>query len=263
MITSKAIGRRRPVAEASAATGDASSAAAAKRAAPVGHAGIGALWASLETDGLAVRTRRRQRLAVAIDGETVYVVRSGVLALSTSAAGHRRQILSVLFPGDVFRSAFAPPLPEIALTALTSGEVVRLRWPVIERRLACEPELSALFTQRVAERQARDAMHIATISGLSGEQRVASFLIEIALRLGRPGAGGYAFELPLSRADIADYLALNPDTLSRIMSRLKAKGLITLHKRGHALARSFEALCRESPIADALVEMDRQARAAG
>jgi CRP/FNR family transcriptional regulator len=221
------------------------------------------LWASLESDGIVLRTRRRQRIAVAIDGETVYVVRSGVLALSTFAAGHRRQILSVLFPGDVFRSAFAPPLPEIALTALTSGEVVRLRWPVIERRLASEPELSAFFSRRLAERQARDAMHIATISALSGEQRVASFLVEIALRLGHPGGSGYAFELPLSRADIADYLALNPDTLSRIMSRLKAKGLLTLHKRGHALAQSFEALCKESPIAEALVEMDRQARATG
>lgn len=225
--------------------------------------GSKAMWAALEADGLAVRTRRRQRLAVSVDGETVYLIRSGVLALSTTSAANRRQILSVLYAGDIFRSAFAPPLPEITLTALTGGEVVRLRWSAIERRLASEPELLKIFTQRVAERQARDAIHIATISGLSGEQRVTSFLVEMALRLGQPGAGGYTFELPLSRADIADYLALNPDTLSRIMSRLKAKGLIALHKRGHALTRSFAALCKESPIADALVEMDRQARTSG
>lgn len=261
MITSKSNGRR-PTASATEAHGEPTSPSPTKRAP---HPGLGqnALWAALEADGIAVRTRRRQRLAVAVDGETVYLVRSGVLALCTTSAANRRQILSVLYAGDFFRSAFAPPLPEITLTALTGGEVIRLRWSAIERRLASEPELLKMFTQRDAERQARDAIHIATISGLSGEQRVTSFLIEMALRLGQPGAGGYTFEVPLSRADIADYLALNPDTLSRIMSRLKAKGLIALHKRGHALTRSFAALCKESPIADAVVAMNRQARADG
>lgn len=216
--------------------------------------------AALEPGGTVIRTRRQQRLAVSVEGETVYLVRSGVLALHASTPSNRRQILSILFPGDLFRSAFAPPLPEIALTSVTPGELIRLRWSTIEPRLARDPDLLSLFTRQLAMRNARDAMHIATIAGLSGEQRVASFLVELGLRLGRQTGSGMTFELPLARADIADYLALNADTLSRIMSRLKAKGLITLHKRGHALARDFGALCGESPIGQALVEMHRQSQ---
>lgn len=216
------------------------------------------MLAAFEPDGVLIRTRRHQRLSVAVEGETVYLVRSGVLALHATTPANRRQILSILFPGDLFRSAFAPPLPDVALTAVAPGELIRVRWSTIEAHLAREPALCSRFISQLAIGQAREALHSAIIAGLSGEQRVASFLIELALRIGRSTGAGMTFELPLARADIADYLALNADTVSRIMSRLKVKGHITLHKRGHALTRNFEALCGESPIGKTLIEMHRQ-----
>ncbi len=64
-----------------------------------------------------------------------------------------------------------------------------------------------------------------------------------------------AFELPFNRKDIADYLGLNPDTLSRIMSRLKAAGLIGHSERNRAVVRDFPALAARTPAAQSLVEI--------
>lgn len=59
-------------------------------------------------------------------------------------------------------------------------------------------------------------MHIAAMSGLNSEERVA-VLIEIGAHIGMQAGGAISFELPLTRYNIADYLALNPDTVSRIL----------------------------------------------
>ena len=205
-----------------------------------------------------MRTRRRQRLATTVDGETVYLVRSGVLALHASTPSNRRQILRVMFAGDLFHSAGVPLLPETALTAVAPGELLRVRWSWLEPSLATDAGLMSCYLRLLAGQQARDTLHVAAISSLSGEQRVASFLVELALRSGRRSGAGMMFELPLARADIADYLALNADTLSRIMSRLKAKDLVTLHRRGQIIARNFAKLCLESPHAEALRALQSQ-----
>ena len=69
-----------------------------------------------------------------------------------------------------------------------------------------------------------------------------------------------AFDLPFNRKDIADYLGLNPDTLSRIMSRLKAAGLIAHSERNRAVVRDFPALAARSPAARSLIEISGGSR---
>lgn len=204
----------------------------------------------------SVRIRGRQRLAVTADGsETLYVARSGMMALTAQVDGRGRQLLSLIYPGEVFRTGFAPPLPEVALTGLAAGEAWRLSWPAFEAVCAKEPALGHAYAQQVAAQSAGMALHTAAIGALNGEERVATFLIELVLRLGRKNAGGITFDMPMSREDIADYLALNADTLSRIMSRLRASGAISIAGRGHGLARDFRRLCEMSPMSRALIEM--------
>ena len=73
---------------------------------------------------------------------------------------------------------------------------------------------------------------------------MVTLLVELALRTGVSLPSGVAFELPFNRKDIADYLGLNPDTLSRIMSRLKTAGLIGHSERNRAVVRDFPHLRR-------------------
>jgi CRP/FNR family nitrogen fixation transcriptional regulator len=67
-------------------------------------------------------------------------------------------------------------------------------------------------------------------------ERVAAFLLEMSERQ----AGLRRIELPMSRTDIADYLGLTIETVSRVLSRLKQKGVIRL-----PTLRSVEIVKRE------------------
>ena len=103
---------------------------------------------------------------------------------------------------------------------------------------------------------ARRAIHVAAIGQFDCQQKVATFLIELALRTGTPSAGGgVAFDLPLSRTDVADYLGLNADTLSRTMSRLRSSGVLTHTDRNRAVVRDFRALATLSPAARSLIDI--------
>jgi CRP-like cAMP-binding protein len=187
--------------------------------------------------------------------EAVYIVRTGLLVLQANAPGKHRQLLALHYPNDIFRASFAPPLPAVALSAASASEAWRLPADTFETLLGTEPELGLHLNRQLAEQHARALLHVATIGALSGEERVASFLIELGLRIGARCANGLSFEVPLSRTDIADYLALNADTLSRITSRLKTKGLVAQTGRCRVLLPNWDGLCALSPVTGAVVAL--------
>lgn len=182
-------------------------------------------------------------------------MRSGLLVLRTELPDKRRQILNLLYPKDIFRTSFSPPLPEAALTTAVASEIWRIPSNTFETLAQTDQGLGRLLSHQVAAQQARANLHIAAIGSLTGEERVASFLIELALRIGSTCPDGISFQMPLCRNDMADYLALNADTLSRIMSRLKARGIVIQKARGRALVPDKKVLRDLSPIADALVAL--------
>lgn len=213
--------------------------------------------------GVTVRARRRQRLAPALDQqEVLYGVRSGMLLLSSTLPGKRREHLTILYPGDVFRTAFAPPIPDISLTAATAVEVSRLRWSAAEQLALNDSGVGRYLARATAALLQRQTMHIAAIGALSGEERAASFLVDVALRLGTAAGDGVAFELPLTRSDIADHLSLNADTLSRIMSRLKSSGIFHTAGRRRVVISDWHGLCALTPIADILRDQMTEGRSA-
>ncbi|MBS0242070.1 MAG: Crp/Fnr family transcriptional regulator, partial [Proteobacteria bacterium] len=87
------------------------------------------------------------------------------------------------------------------------------------------------------------------------EQRLATFILEIALRFGTMTPAGCSLELPLSRTDMAHYLALNPDTMSRLMSRLKERGILATPSRGWVIVKQITALADLTPLTGALLRL--------
>src|SRR5581483_3699779 len=74
----------------------------------------------------------------------------------------------------------------------------------------------------------RSQDHVLTLGRRSASERLASFLIDLADRLDGPGPGRAEFDLPMSRQDIADYLGLTIETVSRTLTQLQADGLVRL-----------------------------------
>jgi len=204
-----------------------------------------------------LRTRRGQNVALAVDGsEAAFIVRSGVLTLNVTMPGTSRQVVAILFPGDVVRSSFVPREADGALTSASAGELWRLRWSVLAELGTRDQAVASFLHEAVSRQMARRAIHVAAIGQFDCQQKVATFLIELALRTGTPSAGGgVAFDLPLSRTDVADYLGLNADTLSRTISRLRSSGVLTPTDRNRAVVRDFRALATLSPAARSLIDI--------
>jgi CRP/FNR family transcriptional regulator len=212
---------------------------------------------ALEAHAAVLHVRRGQTIALTIDGsEAVFVVRSGALMLHLTLSGELRQVVAVLYPGDVLRSASVPSDAGARLSAVSAGEILRLRQTSFAALAEEDAALWRYVADAAARQTARHALHLSAVGRFDCEQRVANFLLELALRMGtRVPGGGVGFELPLSRTDMADYLGLNADTLSRTMSRLRSSGLLNHPERHRAVVRDLTALAALSPAAPSLTAL--------
>jgi hypothetical protein len=164
------------------------------------------------------------------------------LKLEATLMGEQGQMLLLVYPGDVLPMRLGPSLPGAALTAAVSTEIVVLH----------ERDLDATEEAGTARLLARVAMHGFTVARLTAEQKLATFLIEMALHLGHDAPGGRVFLVPLSRQAIAEHIGVNPDTLSRLMTRLKARRILTSPTRSRIIVTDMDGLLAMSPLAAAM-----------
>ncbi|WP_245841087.1 helix-turn-helix domain-containing protein [Puniceibacterium sediminis] len=84
----------------------------------------------------------------------------------------------------------------------------------------------------------------------SAIEKVASFLIVLSQRTGVPIGNYTTFSLPMSRADIADFLGLTIETVSRSFSLLRKNGTIALETPQTVLVRDMQSLLDLSESTD-------------
>lgn len=196
-----------------------------------------------------------QRLVVTDEPDGyLFLVTSGVLMLEARVAADQRRVLEFLYSGDVFPTADAPRLPGTLLVAAAPSELARYRTTAIEAAARGDTAHAGFIKLALAHRSARRVLHLASLAEPNAEGRLADFLVEAALYLGTGTEAGRKFDVPFTRDQIASYLALNPDTLSRLFTRFKQRGLLSISNR-HALVPDWAALCQASPLAEAMGEL--------
>ncbi len=203
-----------------------------------------------------LRTRPGQTLSLASDrGEIAFLIGAGALALHVTLPGAQPQVAALLFPDDIFRSRFVPPQAQASLVSAGKAEVWRMRMSALESLAAHDVSLARYVDAALVDQMARRAVQAVLLGRFDCEQKVATLLVELALRAGTQLPGGIAFDIPFARGDMAAYLGLNPDTLSRVMSRLRGRGVFSRYGRNQILLRDFNALAALTPAAPILVEM--------
>jgi CRP/FNR family transcriptional regulator len=155
---------------------------------------------------------------------------SGVVKLTKTLSDGRQQIVGLQFAPDFLGRPFRS---ESTLNAEAATEVVLCSFPkdAIERMLQESPELeNRLYRQALDELdEARDWM--VTLGRKTASEKIASLLLMIA-RHAEPsidtGRNSARFDLPLTRADIADFLGLTIETVSRQLTRLRNDKIISI-----------------------------------
>lgn len=157
----------------------------------------------------------------------VYTLTSGSMRLSKLLADGRRQIAGFLFPGDLLGLT----VEEAHLfTAEAIGDSVLCRFPRsrFEAFLDDHPQMERRLFAIAAHELAAARQQMVLLGRKTAAEKVVSFLLMLGNRCRKQGGAGDEVALPMTRGDIADYLGLRIETVSRELTALKASHLIQL-----------------------------------
>ena len=168
----------------------------------------------------------------------LYKVVSGSVRTYKILGDGRRQIGGFYLPGDVFGLEFTDE-HTLSAEAIADAKVLVVKRSAIDalsgRDAAVARQLFNLTGRELCRVQDRILLLIK-----SAQERVASFLLEMAER----ASGGKAIELPMSRQDIADYLGLTIETVSRTLTVLEETAAIEVPTARRIVLRDRPALSR-------------------
>jgi CRP/FNR family transcriptional regulator, nitrogen fixation regulation protein len=165
-----------------------------------------------------------------------YQVVSGVVRTSKILSDGRRQVGGFYLPGDIFGLEFRDE-HTFSAEAITDTKVVVIKRSMLMAVADRDPGLSREL-MALTGRELRRVQNRVLLLVKSAEQRVAYFLLEMAER----ARGVDVVELPMVRQDIADYLGLTVETVSRTLSSLAHSAAIELSTSRRIVLRNRSAL---------------------
>lgn len=196
------------------------------------------LGPGLVLQGSRMRFRRNEEIfGQGEAAQYVYRVVSGAVRTIRFSCDGRRQILGFHLPGDVFGIESGA---QHTLTAEAVGdcEISLIRRSLIETA-AAQDARAAQALLALMQRQLHAAQEHALVLGRKGaSERVAAFLLQLTDRVSTE----CEIDLPMSRADIADYLALTIETVSRAFTQMERDHTIALPSSRHVVVRDRCAL---------------------
>jgi CRP/FNR family transcriptional regulator, nitrogen fixation regulation protein len=154
-----------------------------------------------------------------------YRVISGAARRFVLRADGRRQTVDLLLPGDFYGFGLRGMH---AFTAEAAAETVIARYPAsrLETLAGSDSRIPRELSDIVLSAMSRLNSLLLILGRTTAQQKVGAFLLYMQERVGSGGAGRLV--LPVSRYDIADYLALSVETVSRSLTALKERGAIAL-----------------------------------
>jgi len=170
-----------------------------------------------------VTIRFRQDQVIACEGEAadyILVVVSGVVRKCKNFEHGRRSIVAFYQPGDLF--GWSEQKHSLSIEAASNAVVMFVKRSALNSLAARDSNVAALLLD-IATSQLRRAQKHALLMSMMAKSRVASFLID----LGRRSKTANSIKLPMSHQDIADHLGLKRETLSRTITELQRRGIVS------------------------------------
>ncbi|MCW5750548.1 MAG: helix-turn-helix domain-containing protein [Alphaproteobacteria bacterium] len=170
---------------------------------------------------------RRMVFEEGAPAEYVYNITSGAVSLSKSLADGRRQITGFLYPGDFLGLTHNVAY---AYTAETLTHVCICRFPrkKFEEMLLALPQMEHRLLTIASNELATAQDQMLLLGRKTASERLASFLVGLIDRQAARGGAIDVIDLPMGRGEIADYLGLTIETVSRTFTKLKQAGAIAL-----------------------------------
>lgn len=161
--------------------------------------------------------------------EAIAAVRAGTVKTYVIDRDGHEQVLGFHLPGEVIGlNAIDGDRYPCNAVALDTVMLCRFSFPRISVLAARLPGLQ----QHLFRLMSRDIGRASLLAGdYSADQRMAAFLIGLSQRLAARGFSPDRFQLTMARTDIANYLRLAPETVSRVLKRFQDDGLLQVDRR--------------------------------
>ena len=170
--------------------------------------------------------------------EYLYKLVSGTVRTSKILNDGRRQIGEFYLPGDLFGHEVGSE-HSFSAEAITQVKVIVIKRSAVEALAARDNDVARQLWAMTGRELQRMQEHILLLIK-TAQERVAGFLLEMAGRIKSTNE----VELPMSRQDIADYLGLTIETVSRTLTILENSAAIALPSSRRIVLRNHAALRR-------------------
>ncbi len=173
-----------------------------------------------------------------------WTVISGTAAISTNLRDGRRQISGIERTGSTICGPMAHEDSPIWLEALEPCRICEIDFSADIGALQDDAGFMQAMFGIIHKRLETANRHLTTLGRLDSIERVTLFLAEMAEA--EPGHG--PVHLPMNREEIADYLGLNAETISRIFTKLRKAGLFKFLSPTEFVVADPQAVARRLPV---------------
>ena len=175
-------------------------------------------------------------------GETVFhagdefgaicAIRSGFFKTATVDHEGHEQVIGFFMRGELFGlDGIGASGYDCTASALEDGEIVVLPFALMQD-MALENQAMQRQLHAVLSREITRGHEVMMLLGtMRAEARLASFLVNLSGRLARQGYSSSDFILRMTRRDIGSYLGLKLETVSRLFSEFKKRGLLQVEQK--------------------------------
>ena len=158
---------------------------------------------------------------------SIYAVRSGMLKGYHIASDGEQQVTGFYLPGEIIGiDGIGQNHYTSSAIALDTSAVCEIPFDQLELLSRQLPSLQRHFFQLMSREISDDQKMLTVLSRYSADEKVAALLLSFSSRHVRRQLSGERFILPISRADMGNFLGLTLETVSRVFGRFKKSGLL-------------------------------------
>ncbi len=168
--------------------------------------------------------------------KSVYAVRSGCIKTYTVNSKGQEQVTGFYLPGEIFgMDGIGGNQYTNYAVALETAAICEIPFSRFEDLSESIPALKRHFLQLMGQEITNEQQLIGLLAKSSAEERLAALLLSFSTRNASRKLSGTHIRLPMSRADIGNYLGLTVETVSRVFSRFQKQGILTVDKKEIAI----------------------------
>lgn len=170
--------------------------------------------------------------------DNIYEVVDGVVSTYRILCDGRRQVFEFSYPGDLVGLGNLDAYP-VNCEAVTPSRIRRIPKNSFLKSIKERPELGRKMLEIAMSELSAMQNHFVLLGRKTALEKIASFLLDFARRNVEPDARSATLDLPMTRSDIADYLGLTVETVSRNLTKLKLRGVIDLPQSANVVIRDM------------------------